>query len=109
MAARPTEWLHSASWEDLHANSVELQRGREDDDNIAGLTQIVGAKVVARAKRALLSHCNHHRHTPKTTYEGEVPVIFLAPPTGGAESQGNRGPGRRAAPTYARRDAAAPR
>lgn len=46
----------------------------------ADADQIVGAKVVARAERALLSHCNHRHHVFKTTYEGEVPVISLLRP-----------------------------
>ena len=43
VAARPSEWLHSARWSDLHEHSVELQRPQvnvEDD---------IGLKTGARA------------------------------------------------------------
>lgn len=55
VAARPSEWLYSASWEDLHSNSVELQRGREDDGNIAGLkTGARAALLLSNARDRLL-------------------------------------------------------
>ncbi|HKI67357.1 MAG TPA: hypothetical protein VJ989_08825, partial [Solirubrobacterales bacterium] len=43
VAARPSEWLHSARWRDVHEHSVELQRpqGREEEG--------VGLKTGARA------------------------------------------------------------
>ena len=43
VAARPSEWLHSARWRDVHEHSVELQRpyGYEEND--------IGLKTGARA------------------------------------------------------------
>jgi integrase len=37
VAARPSEWLHSASWDDVHSGAVELQRPHEDEDSPTGL------------------------------------------------------------------------
>ena len=57
VAARPSEWLYSASWEGLHSNTVELQRGREDDDNIAGLkTGARAALLLSNARDRLLNY-----------------------------------------------------
>ncbi len=46
IAARPSEWLYSATWADLHENSVELQRPR---DNVELETNHIGLKTGARA------------------------------------------------------------
>lgn len=37
VAARPSEWLHSARWRDLHEHSVELQRPQVDVEDDIGL------------------------------------------------------------------------
>ena len=42
VAARPSEWLHSATWADLHERSVELQRAAEVESDL-------GLKTGARA------------------------------------------------------------
>jgi hypothetical protein len=44
VAARPSEWLHSATWADLHDRSVELQRAVE-----IGAENGIGLKTGARA------------------------------------------------------------
>jgi hypothetical protein len=44
IAARPSEWLYSATWEHLHSNSIELQRSRRKVEENAG-----GLKTGARA------------------------------------------------------------
>jgi hypothetical protein len=50
VAARPSEWLHSATWGDLHERSVELQRASE-----VGERSAVGLKTGARAALVLSS------------------------------------------------------
>ncbi len=37
VAARPSEWLHSARWRDVHEHSVELQRPQGYDEEDVGL------------------------------------------------------------------------
>ena len=54
VAARPSEWLHSATWADLHDRSVELQRAAE-----VGVENGIGLKTGARA--ALLLPNAHER------------------------------------------------
>ncbi len=44
IAARPSEWLYSATWGDLHRSSVELQRPLGDGDDLG-----IGLKTGARA------------------------------------------------------------
>lgn len=56
VAARPSEWLHSATWSDIHDRSVELQRPVSDLD---GSDQGIGLKTGARA--ALLLPSAHDR------------------------------------------------
>jgi hypothetical protein len=46
IAARPSEWLHSATWSGLHERSIELQRPANDLQTAGGLT---GLKTGARA------------------------------------------------------------
>lgn len=50
VAARPSEWLHSATWTDLHEHSVELQRAAD-----AGEENDIGLKTGARAALLLSS------------------------------------------------------
>jgi integrase len=50
VAARPSEWLYSATWGDVHPGSVELQRQKESDDGAA-----IGLKTGARAALLLSS------------------------------------------------------
>jgi len=50
VAARPSEWLHSATWTDLHEHSVELQRAAD-----AGEESDIGLKTGARAALLLSS------------------------------------------------------
>lgn len=62
LASRPSEWRLSATWEDLHAETVELQRGLEaDPDDIPGLKRgahvgllLAGARDRIDAYRAAL-------------------------------------------------------
>ncbi|HET8639428.1 MAG TPA: AP2 domain-containing protein [Solirubrobacterales bacterium] len=58
IAARPSEWLHSATWSGLHKSSIELQR--PDSDNPTAHNEI-GLKTGARA--ALLLPNAHDRIT----------------------------------------------
>ena len=48
VAARPSEWLHSATWADLHERSVELQRAAG-----GGSENEIGLKTGARAALVL--------------------------------------------------------
>lgn len=58
VASRPSEWLYSARWRDLHRNSVELQRSDGDSgDDSAGLkTGARGALLLANAHDRLLRY-----------------------------------------------------
>lgn len=52
VAARPSEWLYSATWGDLHERSVELQRPRS---GLGGEGNEIGLKTGARAALLLPS------------------------------------------------------
>ena len=78
VAARPSEWLYSASWEDLHGQSVELQRGREDDGNPAGLkTGARAALLLPNARDRLLRYREvlEDRWGPQPDHELIFPVL----------------------------------
>jgi len=78
VAARPSEWLYSATWGDIHAGSVELQRQRGSTDRTA-----IGLKTGARAA-LLLSNAAKRISTYRRTLEdrfGEQPdngLVFQA-------------------------------
>ena len=46
IAARPSEWLYSATWADIHEHSVELQRPKHE---LNSATNRIGLKTGARA------------------------------------------------------------
>jgi hypothetical protein len=49
VAARPSEWLHSATWADVYETTVEFQRTRAGDDALFDEEREEGLKTGARA------------------------------------------------------------
>ena len=95
VAARPSEWLYSATWADLHPGSVELQRQQGSTDRAA-----IGLKTGARAALLLSSAAERlatYRHAVEDRF-GEQPaegLVFQALGSDGplwAEENGHRVP-----------------
>lgn len=85
VAARPSEWLYSVTWGDLHERSVELQRPSEPGEDAGG----IGLKTGARA--ALLLANARDR---VATYREELEARFGEQPGNGLVFQalGRQGP-----------------
>ncbi len=60
IAARPSEWLYSASWGDIHDRSVELQRpgGGLGEDRIGLKTGARAALLLSSARERILDYRN---------------------------------------------------
>lgn len=59
VAARPSEWLHSARWLDLHEHSVELQRPNAELDEESPIGLKTGARaalLLPNARQRLLAY-----------------------------------------------------
>lgn len=76
IAARPSEWLYSATWGDLHHSSIELQRPNTEKTPI---THNIGLKTGARAALLLPNareRIEHYRNALQTRF-GPQPINAL--------------------------------
>ena len=78
VAARPSEWLYSATWGDVHPGSVELQRQQGSTDGAA-----IGLKTGARAALLLSSAADrlstyHHALENRFGEQPEDGLVFQA-------------------------------